>query len=139
MEQLFRGSLRHQGMTTKTLLGTLALALAAGGTLFGIAGAGLRASSEVFFATTYFSGGLRAVANSADSTQYIGCYTTDENYGACFARNAAGNGYRSCSFNNVALANQVRSISEAAYIRVAYDTSSGACTSIRVEHLSYNQ
>jgi hypothetical protein len=96
--------------------------------------AGYKFSSEVNIWSSGFQGSLGSARNSPDGVQFIGCFASSATTGACFARNAAGTS-KFCSFNTAELAAQAHSMNGDAWLNVVFDTS-GACTSIRVDHNS---
>lgn len=105
---------------------------------FSNAWAGATFSHEVAVSDTYLRGGLSAVSNSSDTTQYVGCYTNSYDAGAmvvCIGRDAQGV-VKSCidSSPNEATLNAVASISNSSYVYAAFEN--GTCNRISVHSSS---
>jgi hypothetical protein len=95
--------------------------------------AGFRSAQQVVIADAerLANGDLGYVANTADTTQYIGCYSLGVS-GSCYARDRTGLA-RSCSTSDSTLLAVIRSLNGDSYLTFWWDTS-GRCTSIRVDN-----
>jgi hypothetical protein len=110
----------------------------------GIASAGSVGNTQVSIFTTNgldaAKGTLRAVRNSADSTQYIGCsryaYDTGSTSIVCYANDANGN-YRSCSTGNDQMLRVAETLNPAAYLYFVVNTD-GSCDRVITTLTSYN-
>jgi hypothetical protein len=110
----------------------------------GIASAGSVGNTQVQITTTNgldaAKGTLRAVRNSADSTQYIGCsryaYDTGSTSIVCYANDANGN-YRSCSTGNDQMLRVAETLNPAAYLYFVVNTD-GSCDRVITTLTSYN-
>ena len=87
-------------------------------------------------------GSLGSARSSADTTQYIGCYTTlttTTSHAGCVAVNAVGT-YRSCYTYDANLIAAIRTLTPDAYIEFAWETEgSPFCKSIFVRAMSYDE
>lgn len=112
------------------LAAALACALAAP-----FAHAGARWVYQVWIsdASRYAVGTMTDARGSADGNQAIGCYHNTTN-GACYATNAAGLS-RTCTTNNPALLNVIRTISAESYIYFQWNTD-GTCSYVLIENSS---
>lgn len=113
----------------KTLAKCLMISL-----FFAVTGAhaGAKFTNYVSIGTSDFRGSLEAARNSADTTQYIGCYISAYSSSQsvhCQARNSAGTS-KSCvnSSPTTAMLNAVATLSDAAYVYV--QVSGSTCTRI---------
>lgn len=103
----------------------------------GISFAGYQNNTTVTFGTDVFYGSLHATRNSANSTEYMGCYINGATDAiTCIARNAAGQ-YRSCTIANPDKGDHfaASSVSSSTYLYVTH--SGGACTRIQAVNGSY--
>jgi len=80
-------------------------------------------------------GYLGSARNSADSVQYIGCYTRGSN-ATCTVVNAAGQS-GSCSTSNAAQLTAIHSMSSDAYLLFGWDNATGVCEFVYVRNFSY--
>jgi hypothetical protein len=108
--------------------------------LGGIAWGGAKLTYNVSISTSSqtASGAIGTVRNSADTSQYIGCYTgtnTSGSWGYCAAHNT-GTTYASCQTTNGAMINTMRSLTDGSYVWFAWDDS-GECTQIQAHHYSF--
>jgi hypothetical protein len=97
--------------------------------------AGFRSSQEVMVDVTnrHAQGSLGGARNSADSMQFIGCYTQSVSpfttiIGQCSARDASGT-YVSCSSTAPGFVNMVQSLNGDSSLAFGWDASN-TCTSI---------
>jgi hypothetical protein len=131
---------------TMTMMKKLAVATFLGSILAGagLAHAGLVGNTQVTISTTNgldsANGALRAVRNSADGTQYIGCsryaYDTGSTSIICYARDAAGT-YRSCSTGDDQMLRVAETLNPASYLYFVVNTD-GTCDRVITTLTSYN-
>ncbi|WP_257462354.1 hypothetical protein [Archangium lipolyticum] len=105
--------------------------------------AGFKSSQQVVVDVTnrHAQGSLGGARNSADSMQYIGCYTQSVSpfttiIGQCYARDASGT-YVSCSSTAPGFVNMVQSLNGDSDIAFGWDASN-TCTSIIIFNTSDN-
>ena len=96
--------------------------------------AGRKITDEVVITSTYFSGSMGSARASADSLQYIGCFTVNGDGGSCYARDAAGT-TKMCAWSNPNFLRTVESINPASSIYVEFTKST--CTYIDVGNFSW--
>ncbi len=107
------------------------------------ASAGRKISSWVTIDTTnrYAQGNAGTVRNSADATQYIGCYarwySTSSPIIWCYATDSSGR-YASCYSQSSALIPVVAAAGTDAGFQFYWDAN-GACTNVQVENASYTE
>lgn len=99
----------------------------------GHADAGYKENYTVVITPDSFEGVLSSVRNSANNTEYIGCWTEGDNSGGCSARNSAGT-YKLCTTTNQVFLSTMRAINQDSFVGVRYN--GGTCTAITVESYS---
>ena len=99
--------------------------------------AGFRSAQQVviFDAGRFANGDLGYVSNTADTTQYLGCYSLSD-LGICYAKDQTGLA-RSCSTSDPNLLAVIRSLNGDSYLIFWWDTA-GHCSSIEVANGSYS-
>jgi len=108
--------------------------------LVGTAWAGMKAASTVYINTSgmYANGMLGASRNTADSVQYIGCYSwayaTGATYATCYARDASSV-YASCTTTAAPLVQVVHGLNGDSHLWFSWDAS-GNCSEIDVYNVS---
>jgi len=106
------------------------------------ANVGLKYTAPVYVdnVNRYANGGIGYARNTSNAVEYIGC-AISQNSGSqsmsCSARNAAGTAV-SCYSSDAAFVAAARTLGIDEYISFSAN-SSGTCTSLYVEHYSYNQ
>lgn len=105
-----------------------------------VAHAGLKAGYEVQINTsgsiTTAVGSVGKARNSADSTQYIFCYTLDNTFGYCGAKTAAGT-FKACTTSNSDQIAVIRSIGVNSHVAFKTDGASTSCYSVQVVNGSH--
>jgi hypothetical protein len=93
--------------------------------------AGFRSGEQVYIydIDRLAHGHLGYVHNTADNTQYIGCYS-NQSVGSCYARDSAGL-TRSCTTSDANHIATIRSLSSDSSLYFWWD-SSGYCTNVHV-------
>ena len=93
---------------------------------------------DVNLSAGYARGNMGDARNSADTTQYIGCYNSaaaGSTVVACEAMTAAGT-YKSCATSDANMVAAARSIGVGSYVFFRWDAS-GACTTVHVTNYSW--
>ena len=108
----------------------------------GSASAGVKYTGSVYASSTgrYAGGGLGYARNTSNGTEYIGCSVSQYSGSVsiyCSAQDSAGN-YAGCTSTDAAFVAAARSLSTDEYMSFSYNAS-GTCTSLYVEHYSWNQ
>jgi hypothetical protein len=76
-----------------------------------------------------FQGALGVVRNTANTVEYIGCWTNGNGVADCFAKDAAGNAVE-CSTSTAGIVAAIRAMNSDSLISVG--SSNGTCTSVSV-------
>jgi hypothetical protein len=104
--------------------------------------AGMRTTNDTVYidlTNRMAAGGLGAARNSADTRQYMDCFTFSKlasfDYGYCYATNAA-NVYASCVTSDAKLVSAIRSVNGDSSVEFHWDAS-GACTYLLIRNASY--
>jgi hypothetical protein len=121
---------------TKLALGVFVVALLLGAGVTRVARAGSVDNTQVSIFTTdgldAANGTLRAVRNSGDGTQYIGCsryaYDTGSDSIVCYAMDSMG-AYKSCFTGNDAMLRVAETLNPAAYLYFVVNAD-GSCNRV---------
>lgn len=97
------------------------------------AGEGFRTSVFTYSVGAY--GTVSGARYSSDNVQYIGCYTRNNNSGACFATDSSGN-YKTCYTTDPSTVQMMLSTGPLSYISFTFD-SNGNCNYLFIENASW--
>src|SRR5262249_39115124 len=86
---------------------------------------------SIDFTNMTASGALGSVRNSADATQYIGCWSYNDGWAGCRAGDSNGNGF-SCYSTDPATVALIRSLTNDSYLSLNVDRNSGLCSFVMV-------
>lgn len=102
--------------------------------------AGLKAGYEVQIntsgSTTTAVGSVGKARNSSDSTQYIYCYSRNNTFGYCGARDAAGT-IEACTTSDAGQIAVIQSIGENSHVSFTTVDGSTSCDSVQVVNGSH--
>jgi hypothetical protein len=107
----------------------------------GPAQAGSKNPYTVFIQSTFANGTLAGANRSANTVEYIGCYSyrttgaSATTLGYCFAKDSFGT-TRSCSTSDIGAIDTIRSINPSSYIEFGFSTNGAACSYVYVENSS---
>jgi len=104
--------------------------------------AGLKSGYEVIITTsgtvTTAAGSIGKARNSADSVQYIFCYSRNNNFGYCAARTSSSV-YKACLTTDTNLIAVIQSVSIGTHLSFKVEDGSTTCTTVQSVNGSHIQ